>query len=506
MSYICVKSRALDGFESPSVAVEIDLIPGIPDSNFGFKLVGLPEVEVRESKERVRSAIFNSQLEFPIGNIVVNLAPADLPKESGRFDLPIALGILAANGVIPVNALDDYEFVGELSLSGALRPVRGALAMAWRSSNANKIFVLPYENAIEASLVEGAKVIAAKSLNEICAHLKNTRPLPFVNSEIRNLDNPVHYLDMSEVKGQTQAKRALQIAAAGYHNVIMVGPPGTGKSMLAQRVAGILPPMQTTEALESAAIQSLSQGILKIEQFRQRPYRAPHHTASAVALVGGGATPRPGEISLAHNGVIFLDELPEFDRKVLEVLREPIENGKIVISRALQKVEFPARFQLIAAMNPCPCGFYGHLQKECRCTPNQIEQYTRKISGPLLDRIDLSVEVPSLSSSELQNAQNSETSDTIRERVTRAHNRQIKRQGFANAHLSSKQLDKVCKLTVEGKTLMANAMDKLALSARAYYRILKVARTIADLEEREEVAINHISEAIQYRRSKLLNT
>lgn len=504
MTFCCVNSRSLNGFEAPAVAVEVDLTPGTGE----FRLVGLPEIEVREAKERVRSAIANSQLEFPLGNITVNLAPADLPKESGRFDLPIAIGILATNGVIPINVLAEYEFAGELSLSGALRPIRGALAMAWRANTANKIFVLPEENAWEASLVEGARVIGVKNLWQLCAHLKNNAPLEFAKinvADIKNQQTLAHYPDMNEVKGQLQAKRALEISAAGYHNLLMLGPPGTGKSMLAQRMSGILPPMPMSEALESAAVQSLSAGILKISEFRVRPYRAPHHTSSAVALVGGGAIPKPGEISLAHNGVIFLDELPEFDRKVLEVLREPIENGKIVISRAQQKAEFPARFQLIAAMNPCPCGYYGHPTRECRCTPMQIEQYSRKISGPLLDRIDITIEVPSLSSAELQTQAQSESSADIRARVTRAFNRQIDRQGFANSILTSKALDKVCALTTEGKTLMARAMDRLSLSARAYYRILKVARTIADLENVDEVNVKHISEAIVYRRAKILN-
>src|SRR5437660_2248071 len=389
MAVAVVRSRALAGVHAPVVTVEVHLAGGLP----GVRLVGLPEAEVREARDRVRAALQNAHFEFPARKVTVNLAPADLPKESGRFDLPIALGILAATGQIPAAALDAYEFAGELALTGDLRAIRGALAMVLSARRDGRAFVLPAASAAEASLVRDATVYPAKSLLAVCAHVTGRELLPAMTAgpTLLRESGP----DLSDVRGQAQAKRALEIAAAGRHSVLFVGPPGTGKSMLAQRLPSLLPPLAEDEALESAAIQSLT-GSFRQGEWGRRPYRAPHHTASAVALVGGGSDPRPGEISLAHHGVLFLDELPEWDRRVLEVLREPLESGQIHISRAARQAIFPARFQFVAAMNPCPCGYLGHPTGKCRCSPDHIARYRGRISGPLLDRIDLQLEVPSL--------------------------------------------------------------------------------------------------------------
>jgi magnesium chelatase family protein len=462
-----------------------------------FTIVGLPEAEVKESKDRVRAALQNCQFEFPARRITVNLAPADLPKESGRFDLPIALGILAASGQIPSDKLAEYEYAGELALTGEIRAIRGALAMTYRAANSGRAFILPAVNAPEAALVEDATVYPAQSLLQVAAHLSGRDALTRYIPENKFIE--LHYPDMREVKGQAQSKRALEIAAAGSHSVLMSGPPGTGKSMLAARFPGILPEMTQEEALESAAMQSLG-GMFEVANWKRRPYRAPHHTASAVALVGGGSNPRPGEISIAMHGVLFLDELPEFSRSVLEVLREPMESGRITISRAARRADFKAQFQLVAAMNPCPCGYLGHFNGKCRCTPDQVARYRAKISGPLLDRIDIQIEVPAVPQEDLLKQTDGESTAIIKARVESARQRQLARQGKPNSLLSVTEIDTFCAPDTASETLLRQAITRLNLSARAYHRVLKVARTIADLEGSVAIQIGHITEAIQYRR------
>ncbi len=494
MSLAVLYSRALAGMEAPLVTVEVHLANGLPQ----FTIVGLPETEVKESKDRVRAVLLNARFEFPARRITVNLAPADLPKESGRFDLPIALGILVATGQLPGDKLGEYEFAGELALTGAVRPIRGALAMTLKACHDGRAFFLPQANAAEAALVSEARVYPATNLLQVCAHLAGREMLqPFTGIP---LATQIEYADFSEVKGQAHAKRALEVAAAGGHSVLMMGPPGTGKTMLAARFPGVLPPMTDAQALEAAAVQSLTAQGFKVEHWRRRPFRAPHHTASGVALVGGGSNPRPGEISLAHHGVLFLDELPEFDRSVLEVLREPLESGRITISRAARQADFPAEFQLIAAMNPCPCGYFGHFNNKCRCTPDAIRRYRSKISGPLLDRIDIQIEVPAVPQLDLVKATPGESSVQIRARAEAAYAQQIKRQGKPNAKLEVKQIDKLCAPDEAGAELLKQAIARMGLSARAYHRILKVARTIADLAQASDIKTSHIAEAIQYRR------
>jgi magnesium chelatase family protein len=495
MSLAVLHSRALTGMDAPEVTVEVHLSGGLPS----FTIVGLPETEVKEARDRVRAALVNAHFEFPARRLTVNLAPADLPKESGRFDLPIALGILAASGQLPANRLEEYEFAGELSLTGELRPIRGALAMTYKAHRCGRAFVLPRASAEEASLVRDAQVLPAKTLLEVCAHLARRESLQPYIGELAAATQP-DYPDLDEVKGQAQAKRALEIAAAGGHSLLMVGPPGTGKSMLAARIAGILPPMNDTEALESAALQSLGSGGFRVEQFRRRPFRAPHHSASSVALVGGGSDPRPGEISLAHHGVLFLDELPEFERKVLEMLREPLESGRVAISRAARQAEFPARFQLIAAMNPCPCGYLGHFSGRCRCTPDQVARYRGKISGPLIDRIDIHLEVPAVAQEDLLRQTAGEASGAVRARVAGAHRSQIERQGKANSQLATREIDRWCAPDAPAEDLLRQAIARLRLSARAYHRVLKLARTIADLAKSQAISAAHVAEAIQYRK------
>ena len=494
MSLAVLYSRALAGMDAPLVTVEAHLANGLPS----FTIVGLAEMEVREAKDRVRAALQNARFEFPARRITVNLAPADLPKESGRFDLPIALGILAASGQIPADRLGDYEFAGELALTGELRPIRGALAMMCGASRDRRAFVVPRENAPEAALVKDAQVYAASTLLDVCAHLAGRQPLELCR------DLPVtqqeQYPDLADVKGQAQAKRALEIVAAGGHSLIMIGPPGSGKTMLAVRLPGILPPMTQEEALASAAIQSLGSAGFDVRNWRRRPYRAPHHTASGVALVGGGSNPRPGEISMAMHGVLFLDELPEFGRQVLEVLREPLESGRIIVSRAARHAEFPAQFQLVAAMNPCPCGFLGHYTGKCRCTPDQVARYRGRISGPLLDRIDLQVEVPAVAQQDLARGANGESSAEVRVRVAAARERQLLRQGKPNAQLTTREIDQHCVPDAAGTALLKQATNRLGLSARGYHRVHKVARTIADLAGENGISSSGIAEAIQYRR------
>ncbi len=493
MGLAVLYSRGLAGMDAALVTVEVHLANGLPN----FTIVGLPEAEVKESKDRVRAALQNCQFEFPARRITVNLAPADLPKESGRFDLPIALGILAASGQIPSDKLAEYEYAGELALTGEIRAIRGALAMTFRAANSGRAFILPAVNAPEAALVEDATVYPAQSLLQVAAHLSGRDALTRYIPDTKIIEP--HYPDMREVKGQAQSKRALEIAAAGNHSVLMSGPPGTGKSMLAARFPGILPEMTQEEALESAAMQSLG-GMFEVANWKRRPYRAPHHTASAVALVGGGSNPRPGEISIAMHGVLFLDELPEFDRGVLEVLREPMESGRITISRAARRADFKAQFQLVAAMNPCPCGYLGHFNGKCRCTPDQVARYRAKISGPLLDRIDIQIEVPAVPQEDLLKQSDGESSAVIKSRVEAARQRQLTRQGKPNAQLTVTEIDSFCAPDIKSEALLRQAITRLNLSARAYHRVLKVARTIADLEGSEAIQIAHIAEAIQYRR------
>ncbi|WP_110996477.1 YifB family Mg chelatase-like AAA ATPase [Pseudomonas sichuanensis] len=492
MSLALVHSRAQVGVLAPAVSVETHLANGLPS----LTLVGLPEATVKESKDRVRSAIVNAGLEYPARRITQNLAPADLPKDGGRYDLAIALGILAANGQVPVVALEDIECLGELALSGALRPVQGVLPAALAAREAGRALVVPRENAEEASLASGLVVYAVGHLQELVAHLSGQLPLPpYAANGLLLEQRP--YPDLSEVQGQTAAKRALLVAAAGGHNLLFTGPPGTGKTLLASRLPGLLPPLDEREALEVAAIRSVS-GHAPLDSWPQRPFRHPHHSASGPALVGGGSRPQPGEITLAHHGVLFLDELPEFERRVLEVLREPLESGEIVIARARDRVRFPARFQLVAAMNPCPCGYFGDPTGRCRCSPEQIQRYRNKLSGPLLDRIDLHLTV-ARENTVLDNQPSGETSASVAAVVAEARARQQRRQGCANAFLDLNGLRRHCLLTSADQAWLETACERLTLSLRAAHRLLKVARTLADLEQAEAIGRAHLAEAMQYR-------
>jgi magnesium chelatase family protein len=498
MSLAVVYSRALQGVAAPQVTVEVHLSNGLPN----LSIVGLAETAVKESKDRVRGAVLNSQFEFFSRRITINLAPADLPKEGGRFDLPIALGLLAASEQIPNAGFENYEFIGELALSGELRPVRGVLPAALQARDANRTLVVPRANADEAAMVSGLRVLAADHLLEVCAHLTGRAALSSHCVGAGPEGSP-NSLDLSDVRGQPHAKRALEIAAAGGHSLLMIGPPGAGKTMLASRLPGILPRMTEAEALDAAVIASISDGGFRVGDWGRRSFRSPHHTASGVALVGGGGQPRPGEISLAHHGVLFLDELPEFDRRVLEVLREPLESGAITISRAARQAEFPARFQLIAAMNPCPCGYHGQARARCRCTSEQVQRYRARVSGPVLDRIDMHIEVSSVPRDVLRVDERdpaAETSAAVRARVEHARQVQRERGGAVNAQLTARQVGQHCKVAKEGAALLEQALERLGLSARAYHRILKVARTIADLAGSPAIEIPHLSEAISYRR------
>jgi magnesium chelatase family protein len=499
MSLAIVHSRATLGIEAPLVTVEVHLSGGLP----AFNIVGLPETAVKESRERVRSAILNAQLEFPQRRITINLAPADLPKTGGRFDLAIAIGILAASEQLDAQRVAQTVFIGELALTGEVRRVNGILPGLIASQREHRSCIIPRDNEAEAALLPEADIALCGHLLDLLRHLRDEAKL--AKPAQLAAEAPQHAIDFSDVVGQDSAKRALVIAAAGGHNVLLRGPPGTGKTMLASRLVTILPPLTPAQAMEVAAIQSIAGMGNKLSTWLQPPFRAPHHTSSAIALVGGGSTLHTGEISLAHHGVLFLDELPEFSSKVLEVLREPLEAGHVQIARTKYQVRLPASFQLVAACNPCPCGYYGDQQRECRCTELRVKQYQQKISGPLLDRIDLQVNVPRLSEAEReallqQDRATGPDSSSIREQVVRCRERQLARAGRSNARLEQRQIKQHCALTARDKKLLNEAVTRLRLSARATFRILKIARTIADLEEAAAIATPHLLEAVNYRR------